>query len=80
MSYEALNPEDYLRKERTKMERIKTMETTRRYKVELSPEEVINRIRMAVPEAPGRADIEIERDGGATIRWEETETTPEQSW
>ena len=57
MSYEALNPEDYLRKEKPRMERIMTTETTKRYKVELSPEEVLERIRRACPEAPKNADI-----------------------
>lgn len=80
MSYEALNPEDYLRKEKPRMERIMTTETTKRYKVELSPEEVLERIRRACPEAPKNADIELERNGGATIRWEQTTSDPEEIW
>ena len=80
MSYEALNPEDYLRKEKPRMERIMTKETTKLYKMELSPEEVLERIRRACPEAPKNADIELERNGGATIRWEQTTNDPEETW
>ena len=80
MSYEALNPEDYLRKEKPRMERIMTKETTKLYKMELSPEEVLERIRRTCPEAPKNADIELECNGGATIRWEQTTSDPEETW
>jgi len=84
VSYETLNPEDYLRitppkcEEPNKMKRIMNTTTRKDFRVKLTEDEVLDRIRSACS-APKDADVSLESDGSAVIRWHHEETSPAEA-
>lgn len=61
------------------MYRIMSTTTRKDFRVTLTEEEVLERIRSACS-APKGADVSLESDGSAVIRWSHEETSPAEVW
>lgn len=61
------------------MKRIMNTTTRKDFRVTLTEDEVLERIRSACS-APKDAEVILESDGSAVIRWNHEETSPAEVW
>ena len=61
------------------MQRVRRITTRKDYRVTLTKDEVLERIRTTCSATTG-ADVRLERDGSAVICWSLEDTSPAEVW